>query len=51
MGIDCEENINISKRKYDELKEKADLLECLLACGVDNWEGYEDAWERMGFEE
>ena len=27
--------------------EKAEFLDCLKACGVDNWDGYSDAQEMM----
>ena len=27
--------------------EKAEFLDCLKACGVDNWDGYFDAQEMM----
>lgn len=26
-------------------EEKLKFLDCLLACGVDNWSGWEDAWQ------
>jgi hypothetical protein len=40
-----QETITISKREYEELLKKVHFLECLEACGVDNWEGYDEAWE------
>lgn len=40
-----EEKIEILKKDYDELVRKADLLDCLEACGVDNWDSYPDALE------
>lgn len=40
-----DEIINVSKTKYERLLDKADFLECLEACGVDNWEGYYNAWK------
>lgn len=45
------EEITISKYDYDKLVEKADFLDCLEACGVDNWHGYSDAHEMMEEEE
>ena len=27
------------------IEEKLEFLECLLACGVDNWDGWSDAWQ------
>lgn len=38
-----EEVITISLTEYNELREKAALLEALQAAGVDNWSGYPDA--------
>jgi hypothetical protein len=35
--------ITISKKLYDKLLEDSDFLDCLRACGVDNWNGYSDA--------
>ncbi len=35
--------ITISIEEYDSLVEDRDFLDCLEACGVDNWEGYEEA--------
>jgi hypothetical protein len=32
--------VTITEEEYKELLDKADFLECLLACGVDNWSGY-----------
>jgi hypothetical protein len=41
------ETVTISKKEYDNLKENSDFLECLEACGVDNWGGYSDAQDMM----
>ena len=38
-------NITITKEEYERLLDRDDFLECLLACGVDNWEGYGEAQE------
>ena len=35
------------KAKLEEMENKADFLDCLKACGVDNWDGYSDAQEMM----
>jgi|694.fasta_scaffold01889_69 hypothetical protein len=35
--------ITISKKFFEELVEDSDFLDCLRACGVDNWNGYSDA--------
>ena len=37
--------------KLIEVNEKAEFLDCLKACGVDNWDGYSDAQEMMWPEE
>ena len=40
-----EEMITITKAEYDGLVEDHDFLECLIAAGVDNWDGYDYAIE------
>lgn len=35
-----ESTITISKKFFEKLIEDSDFLDCLQACGVDNWEGY-----------
>lgn len=40
-----EEMVTITKKEYDNLQEAAEMLSCLEACGVDNWDGYGDAQE------
>ena len=35
----------ISDKKYIRLLKAESFLDCLKACGVDNWDGYGDAWE------
>lgn len=44
----AEQMIEISLAEYRDLLEKESMLECLQACGVDNWSGYSDAQEMMG---
>lgn len=44
------EMITISKEAYDSLVEDAQFLEYLMAAGVDNWSGYEQAQEMLGDE-
>ena len=39
--------IEITQKEYDKLTEAEAFLDCLLACGVDNWPGYGDAQEMM----
>lgn len=38
-----DENVTISREEYIMLLADRKLLTALIACGVDNWEGYEDA--------
>lgn len=38
-----EDNVTISKRRYNELLHAEVQLTELEAAGVDNWEGYEEA--------
>lgn len=44
---DDEETIIIKKSVYDELMENSKKLEALEDCGVDNWEGYDEALEYL----
>lgn len=41
------ENVIIPVKTYEELLAAQAMLEALEACGVDNWDGYEDAQEMM----
>ena len=38
-----EETVTISKAEYERLLEAENFLDCLEACGVDNWSGYGEA--------
>jgi len=49
--IEEEEMITISKTIHDELVRDSYFLNCLEACGVDNWCGFEEAQEMMEDEE
>ena len=40
-----EKTVTISKEEYESLLEDRRFLEALRAAGVDNWEGYEYAFE------
>jgi len=40
-----EELVTVPKSEYDRLLDDEYFLTCLIACGVDNWQGYSDAWE------
>lgn len=46
-----EDEVTIKKSEYDRLQEAYGFLECLRACGVDNWSGYDDAIDMMNGEE
>jgi hypothetical protein len=35
--------IEITVEEYEKLLCDSDFLDCLEACGVDNWDGYGDA--------
>jgi hypothetical protein len=39
-----EEQITISKKEYESLLEENRFLDALRMAGVDNWEGYNEAW-------
>ena len=38
-----ERELNELKKDKERLEEDSNFLSCLQACGVDNWEGYDDA--------
>lgn len=38
-----EPTITLTLDEYQELKWDSDFLKCLMAAGVDNWEGYDFA--------
>jgi hypothetical protein len=42
-----EETVIISKAEYLGLLRDSNLLSCLEACGVDNWQGWDDAIEML----
>jgi hypothetical protein len=43
-----DELITITLSEYQQLRKDSDFLNCLDACGVDNWQpGYSDAWTMM----
>lgn len=41
------EKIEVDKEVYDELVSDQKFLDALIAAGVDNWEGYEEAQQMM----
>jgi hypothetical protein len=43
-----EEMITINKETYDQLVEDSNILKCLRACGVDDWDGWDDAIDMSG---
>jgi len=45
------ETVTILKSEYDQLVEDSELLNCLTACGVDNWDGWDSAIDMMNEEE
>ena len=45
------EMMTIGKEEYNHLVDQYDLLECLRACGVDNWGGWDDAMEMYNSDE
>jgi len=40
-----ESEVIISREELGELQKDSDLLDCLYACGVDNWSGFSEAME------
>lgn len=44
-ATDALKNLRIDNKKYEEIRERLDLLNALEQAGVDNWTGYGDAWE------
>lgn len=40
-----EETVTITKAEYKRLLDRVEFLECLKATGVDNWDGYSEAYE------
>ena len=47
MKKQSEETITIKKSEYNELKERDLWLTALEHCGVDNWEGYDFAYDEL----
>ena len=41
----AQEMETISKEEYESLKKDSEILDCLRACGVDNWQGWDDAMD------
>ena len=39
-----DDQVVISKKEYEDLKKSEEFLYALEAAGVDNWEGYSQAW-------
>jgi hypothetical protein len=46
-----DETVTISQKQYDKFLEDSQFLSYLKARGVDNWDGYSDAYEMMYEEE
>lgn len=51
MPTDQEPSITIAASEYKRLKDRVIFLECLEAAGVDNWEGYSDAYKMFNGED
>ena len=47
---DQTEKVILTRQEYDELLGEIDFLNCLRACGVDNWDGYDYAVEMFNEE-
>ena len=43
-----EETVTILKSEYDQMLEDVQFLDALLAAGVDNWSGYDQACQMVG---
>lgn len=41
------ETVTIPKKEYDELVRDSVFLGCLEGAGVDNWDGYSEAYRLM----
>lgn len=39
-------SVTITRAEYDRLMQESDMLACLEAAGVDEWDGYQEA-QRM----
>ncbi len=49
--MENKEMVTITKEKYEQLLRDRELLLCLEACGVDNWQGWDEAMEMFNEEE
>lgn len=52
--LNMEEMITITRKEYDDLKGDAMRVRYLEGTGVDNWQGYEyayEAWKEDGMDE
>ena len=50
MPLDVK-TVTISEAVYKQLLRDSEFLDALQACGVDNWDGYEDAQDMMSDED
>lgn len=50
-NIETKKAITISEEEYESLLDDREMLHCLQACGVDNWQGYDDAMQMMNEDE
>ncbi len=47
MSEPTQEMVTITKKEYDELLKDSTFLAYLEGCGVDNWDGYDNAVQMM----
>lgn len=45
------DTVVVTRSEYESLLEARAFLDCLDACGVDNWSGYSDAQQMFNEEE
>ena len=46
-GDDIQYKLNEMANRVEKLEEREHFLECLEACGVDNWDGIDYAYEML----
>jgi len=50
-ALEAPQTVKITQKEYDKLLKDQELLDALRAEGVDNWDGWDYAIERLGEEE
>lgn len=48
--VESIKEITLPLKEYKRLLDRVEFLNCLEACGVDNWHGYGEAWQMMNEE-